>query len=93
MKRIVIALSALAFVFGAGGALLQMPAHADEAKLEEAYKPPKDEAEINETIKEKKIARTSRHRKMKSKARKMRKGNHSRSGGRGATRCSSVYCR
>jgi hypothetical protein len=93
MKRIVVALSALAFVLGAGGTLSQMSAHADEAKVEEAYKSPKDEPEINEIQNEKKIARAMRKKNMKAKMRRMRRGNHPRSGGYGAARCSSRNCR
>ncbi len=93
MKRIVVALSALAFVLGAGGTLSQMSAHADEAKVEEAYKPPKDEPEINEVQNEKKIARAMRKKNMKAKLRRMRKGNRSGAGGYGAARCSNQHCR
>ena len=67
MRRIVIAMSALALVTGAGGILSQEPALADEANLEEAYKPPKHEPEINETENVKKIAPSKRKRAMKAK--------------------------
>jgi hypothetical protein len=93
MKRIVVALSALTFVLGAGATLSQVPAHADEAKVEEAYKPPKDEPELNEVQQQKKIARIARKKDMKAKTRRLRRGNHAAAGGYSAAPCSNQNCR
>jgi len=100
MKRFVAVLGALAFVLGAGGALSQMPAHADEAKaedeakVEEAYTPPKEELEINDIEEEQNsAARAINKKNMKAKMRRLRRGNHSAPGRHGASNCSSAYCR
>ena len=97
MKRTVITLSALAFLLAGACALSPTFARADEdkdpKKTQEAYNPEPAQIDEDEIGEDKSVSKAMRTKRMKAKARQIRRGNQSGASGYGAAHCSSAYCR